>query len=144
MTTYASQVAIATVFLDEQLRRCAPTGSVKAKYRPLKALIEQWAGTYISEKAVDEAAQQLGLPGDYPAYDMPSLILPSVYRIRGNPEIFRHSNFAASMCNAMNSYLKRSYSGKSGRDEYYISVINILQERVYELEQAAKSKPPDV
>ena len=60
-------------------------GSRSNKYRPLKHIIEKWAGRYVSQSDVEVAASMHpGIRGTYPDFNLSArLVLPSDRRLEG-------------------------------------------------------------
>lgn len=74
-------IRLAYEWLDAQATRKTPSG----KRRPLKHIIEKWAGRYVSQSDVEvAAAMHPRIAGKYPDYNLSSrLVLPSDNRLRG-------------------------------------------------------------
>lgn len=80
-------IRMAYEWLDAQNVRASPSG----KFRPLKHIIEKWAGRYISQSDVEvAAAMHPRISGKYPDYNLSArLILPSDKRLEGIGEALK-------------------------------------------------------
>lgn len=74
-------IRMAYEWLDAQFTRKTPS----KKFRPLKHIIEKWAGRYISQSDVEiAAAMHPRINGKYPDFNLSSkLVLPSDNRLIG-------------------------------------------------------------
>lgn len=74
-------IRLAYEWLDAQNTIATPN----KKYRPLKHIIEKWAGRYISQSDVEiAAAMHPRIHGSYPNFNLSSrLVLPSDRRLQG-------------------------------------------------------------
>ena len=71
-------ILICMQWLAAQRRTARPSRTV----RPIKHLIEAWAGRYVSRHDVIEAARRLNIGGHYPLFAIDSrLVLPDVRRL---------------------------------------------------------------
>ena len=77
-------IRLAYEWLDAQNVRSTPSG----KFRPIKHIIEKWAGRYVSQSDVEiAAAMHPRIRGKYPDFNLSSrLILPSDKRLNGIAE----------------------------------------------------------
>lgn len=75
-------IRIAYEWLDAQVKTAAPN---KRKSRPLKHIIERWAGRYVSTSDVEVAAHlHPEICGEYPHYNISSrLVRPNQRRLTG-------------------------------------------------------------
>lgn len=73
-------IRMAYEWLDAQVKTAAPN---KRKMRPLKHIIERWAGRYVSTTDVDVAAYlHPGITGEYPHFNISSrLVRPNQRRL---------------------------------------------------------------
>lgn len=72
-----------------------PTARPNAgRTHPLKHLIENWCGRYVSSNDVEVAAHMLGIRGRYPyfAFKTGSLVLPSAARLKGIGQAFTQTD----------------------------------------------------
>lgn len=74
-------IRMAYEWLDAQNVRATPSG----KSRPLKHIIEKWAGRYVSQSDVEvAAAMHPRIRGKYPDFNLSArLVLPSDNRLEG-------------------------------------------------------------
>lgn len=80
------------------------TKGISKSTRPLKHMIEAWAGRYVSTNDVEVAATILGLRGSYPHFNISArLVEPSVDRLANIGEAFKHPNYCENH--------HRSYAG---------------------------------
>lgn len=85
-------ILIACQWLDAQKRVKKP--NQQSWSRPLKHIIESWAGRYVSSDDVTVAAHLLGLKGTYPRFNISTrFTLPSTRRLEGIGEAMRHQSY---------------------------------------------------
>jgi hypothetical protein len=82
-------IRIAFEWLDAQIKTKNPS----RQKRPIKHLIEQWGGRYVSQSDVEvAAAMHPGITGTYPHFNISSrLVKPSDSRLEGIAEARTHS-----------------------------------------------------
>ena len=74
-------IRMAYAWLDAQ----TTIATINRKFRPLKHIIEKWAGRYVSQSDVEvAAAMHPRIRGTYPFFNLSSrLVLPSDRRLKG-------------------------------------------------------------
>lgn len=82
-------IRMAYEWLDAQKK----TKNARKSFRPLKHLIEKWAGRYVSQSDVEVAAElHPEIHGEYPCFNISSLLTePSLKRLEGIGEAMKHS-----------------------------------------------------
>lgn len=87
-------IRIAYEWLDAQKKT---KGTIKTGY-PLKHIIEQWAGRYVSTSDVCVAAElHPEIHGKYPHFNISSRFTePSLERLRGISEAMKHESYRTS------------------------------------------------
>jgi hypothetical protein len=73
---------------------------------PMKHMIEQWAGRYVSQHDVEVAARLLGLNGRYPRFAISDrLIYPDICRLDGIDEAFTQPRYSHRLIGIGNGLL---------------------------------------
>jgi hypothetical protein len=84
-------IRMAGEWLDAQTRTARPNAG---RIHPLKHIIENWCGRYVSSNDVEVAAHMLGMNGRYPCFALKtgSLVLPSAARLEGIGQAFTQTD----------------------------------------------------
>lgn len=101
METSIDEVRICCAWLEAQRR----TDDLSCVGSPLRHIIQEWGGRYVTEHAVTIAAKLLGIKGNYPKFNInPNFTFPHHERLQGIDAAFTHKNYMYNLGENIDRY----------------------------------------